>query len=142
MLLKCHYHWNKLICLPFQRHIIHCNRLLLSENTALWMVRSLTKCTKFNIFSADDQSKEQKELSLQFQHWWSYWWANSQVIVTNKYHVKTEHLCLLMMNEWKANGKLLFNLLRSGIVSSGNVSFWHIWSVTHPYSPCHIFAQR
>ena len=47
-------------------------------------------------------------------------------IGVNKYYVKTEHLCFLTMNEWKANGKLLCNLLRSGIVSDENVSCWHI----------------
>ena len=30
----------------------------------------------------------------------------------------------------------------AGIVSTENVSFWHIWFVTHPYLQCHIFTQK
>ena len=33
-------------CWPFQRHVIHCNRLLLSEDTALWIIRL---CHKSNL---------------------------------------------------------------------------------------------
>ena len=65
-----------------------------------------------------------------------------------RYNFKAEHPSFLAMNKskqslWNADEwKAVFNLLRSGIVSTENVLFWHIWLVTHPCSRCHIFAQN
>ena len=134
---------------------------------ALNMGRSQIKCAKIQHFECGPDNppfkvNEVKEWSLHcntsndmncpFKFWLSHidgavggliYLQLSQI----RYHFNAEHLSFLTKikskqslwntDKWKA----VFNLLRSGIVSTENISFWHIWFVTHPYSKCHIFAQ-
>ena len=62
-------------CLPFQRHVIHCNRLLLNGDTALWIwLGHKSNLTKFNIFTLTSQ------YCTKTMEWKQGWWSGSSTI--------------------------------------------------------------
>ena len=58
----------KPMCLPFQRHLIICNRLLLIKDTAPWIwLGHKPNVPKFNILSADQSTLHSK--SMEWKDW-------------------------------------------------------------------------
>ena len=111
------------MCLPFQRHLIRCNRLLLIYG-AVNMVRSQLKFDKINIFSADQLAKGNgvKRINDRICPCKTIWLSHSYGAVS----------------EWKAC------FMTSYDRNCEHWKCWILWNLIcdHPYSEGRIFAQN
>ena len=125
----------KSMCLPFQQHLIHYNRLLLNEGMALWIwLGHKSNVPKFNNVSVDQSIRHLKSMEWR---WSSH--CNSILLMTEIAHSNFDFPTLMLLSvgllttivtskvmvksnrvfDIQTNEKQFFNLLRNGIVSKG-----------------------